>query len=73
MTGSARSFSDTPQVTAMRERDAPAGKAGRIAHPSVLVFADFVADHAANGRPADGSNRAASCEDGTSDGPDAGT
>jgi len=57
----------------MRERDAPTGKVGRIAHRSVLVLAGFVADHAANGRPADGSNRAASCEDGTSDGPDAGT
>jgi hypothetical protein len=54
----------------MSDRDAPAGWVRRIARRSLFLMFDFVADDAADGGTAEGSERAAVRKHGTADGTD---
>jgi hypothetical protein len=54
----------------MSDCDAPTGLARRIVHRSLFLMVDFVADDAANGCTADGSECAAFGKNGPADGSD---
>jgi hypothetical protein len=54
----------------MSDCDAPAGLARRIAGRSLFLMFDFVADDAADGGTADGSEYATTGKDGAADGAD---
>jgi len=59
-------------LKAMSVRAEPARQAGHIARQLSSWFAGFVADNAADGCTADGSDRAATRKNGASDGTDSG-
>jgi hypothetical protein len=56
----------------MSDRAAPAGQVRRVARELSSGFAGFVADNAADGCTADGSDRAATRKKGASNGTDSG-